>query len=412
MNYLYANLNNYSNNTGFEFSKFMNCKRIDDSNYLWTLKKKEVLDEIERYYILLPKVDDALKKKSNLSINSGIKIKDENEDNPSNQKLLEEFFDSFPNANPDEFLQDVVRIDSTKSTQAIILIENPITKIKQWTIVEPNRLGLISPSKNSINAKHSLKTVRVFTEKNTWTDFDLNNDKSIILFRRSPASIFAVPKFMFAQAVSKSIIAEIYKHYLNSRNGGFDKTVVTPKENEQLDVSNTKSAFEDVINSPDQNVIITNKKLDLQVLKALQSDPSFWTNLTEKYASHIASLTEVGVSYLMPPATINRVTKEMDYKEMIQDSIQPLNNRLTKLVNNMFKKWLFFNKKSANFALTVENPKHKLDIELSVSDLIDLENSGVITTNELRKELGLEEFDDEQLAIRDEKRKIVRTQTK
>jgi hypothetical protein len=111
----------------------------------------------------------------------------------------------------------------------------------------------------------------------------------------------------------------------------------------------------------------------------------------------------------MPPQTINRATKAMDYKEMIQDSIQPLNNRLTKLVQTMFEKWLFFVGKTANFDITVDNPKHELDLHIELSDLILLENNGVITTNELRHKLGYEDYDDAQLAIRDEKRKIVKT---
>jgi hypothetical protein len=398
--YTYNLYNKSNSNT--EFDKFFDSKTADNQT-VWSIKKK-ILDTTDIFYFNLPRIKDALALKAQLTLNDGIVFEEEKDETPTNQKLLEEFQDSFPHSKSLEFLTDLIRIRETKGNVLIIYS----IKSQRWEIIEPHRFKVITNSANSLNAKYNIIGFKVKNYGKEET-FLLKENPNIIFWRSSPSSVFGVPPLMIGEQTSLAICAEIKRQYLISNSGAFSKKVLMLKENQNLSEEDSLRLANDLnitLQDPTKAVTVTNYSFDTAELKQIDSNSTFWTDISDGYIHHTASLTGIGASMLVSPKTINRATKEQEYKEMIQYSIQPLNREVTKLVQRMFEIWSTLTNQALNFQITIQNPRSALDVAVSTSELLNLEKEKIITTNELRRMLGLEEYSDEQLLERDKNRGI------
>ena len=106
---------------------------------------------------------------------------------------------------------------------------------------------------------------------------------------------------------------------------------------------------------------------------------------------------------LLPPKSVNRNTTEEQYKEMIQNTIQPLNNFLSEKIQKLYEIWCKKLGTTPILELTLDNPKPELSIQKSVADILKAAQLGLIDIDEARNELGLNPASDEQKAIWEKK---------
>ena len=100
-----------------------------------------------------------------------------------------------------------------------------------------------------------------------------------------------------------------------------------------------------------------------------------------------ANIAGIPPQMLMSGKNINRSNTDQNYKSKIQSNIQPMNDLLSNVVQNMANIWA--EKQNTKLEVTIDNPKSNLDIEMNVKDILESVKIGLITNDEARKLLNL-----------------------
>jgi hypothetical protein len=389
-----------STNSTQEFDKMLLKKSIN-VNLTEFYLKKTALDAVDKFFWYLPKSRQALQICIELAINSGIQIQDV-KDSDSLATALEPLQNSI-NGDILDFFSDIIRLLKTKGNCVLILRKSDDGYF--WEIVEPHRYSLIGGSENTINAKYNIVAVKVKNKNNVET-FDLKKDKNIIIIKNNPSNIFGIPPLLFNEPVHNTVVAEIERQFYVANSGAYGKNIIGPKKDSNIDAENLLKDINSTLQDASKGVFVTNQEIEISKVDAVQGDPKFWENYINNFTSVTAGAFGVSPSYLINTNNINRSTKEQEYKEMIQYTINPLNNKLNKILHRMLNVMIAFGIKIENKVglYFFERPKQFLDVKIKNSDYLTLEKEGVIKTNELRSLLGLSPMTEEELANRENNR--------
>jgi hypothetical protein len=386
-----------------EFDKLFTKRTKKDYTY-WKLKKKDVLDQCDRFYFQLPKLPEAISKTLNLAINNGITFENQ-DDKQKKAQDLEKFEDSLP-VNQQEFLYDIGRYLLTKGNILVRLGKNKTTDQIQWGVVEPHRFEVMTLSDESASAKYSIVGFSIKEKKNQPpVEYLIKDTPNLIYLRSAIRSVLGVPPIILNQMVSNTIIGAIQRQYMIENGGAFSKDVFYPKplgdKPNNMPDSTAKQLTKDInsiLQDPTKATFVTNKALEKVTINTVSGNPQFWNDYATKFITHSASLAGLAPSFLLPPGEINRSTKEQEYKEMVQYTIKPLNLLFSRLVKQMFAIWKVYAKSNIELNLTVENPKAALDMDYRLLEMIELVQLNLVKPNELRSQLGLEDLTEEDIA--------------
>jgi hypothetical protein len=406
----------YSGNNSFEFSQFFTKKKLPGGKVGYRVKK-EALKQTDILYFSLPKCGKAIDIISKTSVNKGIEILkgtgDKEQASEADLKMVEDFSKTLL-PSPIEFLEDVVRMKRTKGNLLLVLSETKKgSKAYLWAIIEPERFSVVSNSENEVLSKYDIDSYLLHKKEGVQ---DL--DKNYTLFvRSSPASILGVPPLLFNHLYSKTIVADVKKNFQIQENGAFKKSLANAKK---IEIKNGQVQYRSITNKelakisadilmcqsdPNKSIQITDVEVNLTELPTIEADPAFTERYDKSYVLHTASVTGVAPYRLLPPESINRATAQQQYSEMIEDTIQPLNNSLSILIQKMFDIWFSTTTKNdSKIKLTIQNPKPMLDIDVTAKDLGDMEKNKQIKTNELRDRISLEPYNEDDQKAREDYR--------
>ncbi len=406
----------YSGNNSFEFSQFFTKKKLPGGKVGYRVKK-EALKQTDILYFSLPKCGKAIDIISKTSVNKGIEILKgtgaKEQASEADLKLIEDFSKTLL-PSPIEFLEDVVRMKRTKGNLLVVLSETKKgSKVFLWAIIEPERFSVVSNNENEILSKYDIDSYLLHKKQDTQ-----ELDKNYTLFvRSSPASILGVPPLLFNHLYSKTIVADVKKNFQIQENGAFKKSLATAKKIEfkngivtyrQLTPKELDKVSTDIAtcqSDPNKSILLSDTEVNTTELPTIEADPAFTERYDKSYVLHTASVTGVAPYRLLPPESINRATAQQQYSEMIEDTIQPLNNSLSILIQKMFDVWcLTTSKDISKIKLTIQNPKPMLDIDVTAKDLGDMEKNKQIKTNELRERISLEPYNEDEQQAREDYR--------
>ncbi len=406
-----------SNDSTFEFSQFFTKRK--KGNLTSYRVKTSALQESDILYMNLPHAVKAVRILSQLAVNKGIQIIGEGSISESDKKIVKEFEEALL-PTPLEFLQDVARMKLTKGN---LLCHLTVATNKKmiFVIIEPERFSVLSSSDNTVIAKYDLQGF-VLHNKNKQT---ILPSDTTILVRSSPGSILGVPPLLSAHLYSKSIMSDIKKNFQIHRAGAFEKSlasILKPEENADGTIRYRVLTDEEMAlaseqiricqEDPEKAIQLLNSELKLVSLPVIKADPEFTTRYEGSYSLHTASVTGISPYMILPPDAVNRSTAQQQYSDMIEGTVQPLNNSLSALVQKMFEMWCVQKKINTNIKLTVHNPKATLNIDTDAGTLVTMEINREITTNELRERTGFEPYSDKQIEERDTYRNLTAKSTK
>jgi hypothetical protein len=401
---LYRNVLDFttnSTNNSVEFDKLFNRRKKDDY-YFWSLKENEVNKPVDRYYHQLPKMQEAISKVLNLSINDGAVFKNADDKN-TKEDQLQQFFDSFP-VNQQEFYYDIGRQIFLRGNCLVILRGDKKIGDFRWDIIESRRFDIVTSSSNEVSAKYNILGYNL-KRKGQEDLLMLKKDYPNVIYLRSPIrSVLGIPPLILNQMVSNTVIAAIQKQYMIENAGAFSKDILFPaslgdKPNKMsgVEAQQLTDNINATLQDPSKATLITTKQLDKITVEMISGNPQFWNDYATKFVTHTASLAGLAPSFLLPPGEINRATKEQEYKEMIQYTIKPLNLMFSRLVQEMYRIWEVYTNTDFKLDVTCQNPKSALDMDYRLLEMIELVKIKLVQPNELRSQLGLEDYSEDQI---------------
>jgi hypothetical protein len=367
--------------------KFIDDQAILDKKTTYSLYSinKNVLSFVQRAYMQLPFLSQAYRIKQGLVINKGIIFTDEKLQNNATEtdtKTLQEFKQSFGGT---PFLIELLRILETKGNAIVCYTED-----NKFIILDPANFYAITRSNDESIAQYDIIGYG-YRNKNKYI---VLNPATTIPVWTTPKSVLGIPNLIIEQDLLLGILADGEEFKAIKQNKGYKKTILSAytsesgvkKMAEAQDVVTLSKQINDLTFDPTKSAIIVNQQLDNTELPTIESDNKFYDNLEIK-AMVAANIAGIPPQMLMSGKNINRSNTDQNYKSKIQSNIQPMNDLLSNVVQNMANIWA--EKQNTKLEVTIDNPKSNLDIEMNVKDILESVKIGLITNDEARKLLNL-----------------------
>lgn len=400
-------LNGYE--SSFEFSKFFESKKIknfDNSDaYLWRVSN-HTLKMVDTIFFDLPGLKSSIAKISKIVIGKGIINKNIDKETEIEKKQKELFLKSFPGGHL-RFLWETYRLIETKGNCLISLVDFSDKKDTEkeniedfnWINIGPENFG-ISVQTDKPLAKYLQGDFIYFSSKkalNVQNHQKLNSENTIHL-KSELSSVLGVPPIIINGTFSNAILSDINSFNQTKKRGGTKKQLMTLYTETESGIrkyvdENDRKQFQNDMNkaiaSSKTHTAVSNVEAKIQEIVPAESNEDFQDLMESVYPMFIANLVGIAPYSLLPPKSINRATAEEQYKEMIQQTVQPMNNLLSEKVQEMYQIWCKATGEEATMELTLDNPKPQLTLQKNLLDLIKAANSGIITIDEVRSEMGL-----------------------
>ena len=410
------------NSNDFEFSQYFESKKVtlDDKKevYLWKIKKK-VLKEVDAIFFNLPGYQKAIFNICQLTIGKGVLAI--NEETTETKKELADFLASFPGGQL-QFFWETCRLILTKGNCLIYLTDfgDEETSDYKFVNINPENFGVLNPSNKPIGKYLANEFVYIFGNTVKFNADNLLDNKLTLHLKSKLSGILGVPPTIINSSFSNAILKDILSFQQTKSRGGFKKQVINffKKDNqgneiylspnssdntEKVAMAEIKKDINNAISNPNTHSVVVGQDFKIGELLPAENNQDFKIFINEIYPLYIANLAGVAPYSLLPPKSVNRNTTEEQYKEMIQNTIQPLNNFLSEKIQKLYEIWCKKLGTTPILELTLDNPKPELSIQKSVADILKAAQLGLIDIDEARNELGLNPASDEQKAIWEKK---------
>jgi len=404
------------NSSDFEFSQYFQSKKIkigEKNLFLWRIKKK-TLEEVDAIFFNLPGYKKAISNIAQLVIGKGILAENEKTEAVENQ--LKEFLATFPGGQL-YFLWETCRLVLTKGNCLVSLLdfsEDDKNPDYNFVNINPENFGVLNPSNKPIGRYIANKFVYIYGGDVTKIDeSNLLDSNSTIHLKSTLSGILGVPPTIINATFSNAVLKDILSWLQTKSRGGLKKNMVnfsttdsnggtnylstTSKDPETVKATiQIKKDLEKSLVDSKTNTVIVGSDFKIGELSPAENSQDFKTFINEVYPLYTANLAGVAPYSLLPPKSVNRSTTEEQYKEMIQNTIQPLNNYLSEKIQKLYEIWCEKSGKDVMLKLTLDNPKPELSIQKSVADILKAVELGIIDIDEARAELGLNPASKEQ----------------
>lgn len=402
----------------FEFSLYFDSKKViinEKEKYLWKVKKN-ILKQVDNIFFNLPGYQKAISNICQLTIGKGILAKNKKTDEI--EKKLAEFISIFLGGQF-YFLWETCRLILTKGNCLISLIdfnEDENNPNYNFVNINPENFGVLNPSKNAIGKYIANEFVYLFGNTVTPDKTNLLDSGSTIHLKSKLSGILGVPPAIINSSFSNAVLKDILSFQQTKARGGFKKQIInfsskdslgnevylnpnSSDKDEKIAMSEIKKDINNAISNPNTHSVIVGRDFKIGEIIPAENNEDFKTFINEIYPLYIANLAGAAPYSLLPPKSVNRSTTEQQYAEMIQNTIQPLNNYLSEKIQKLYEIWCEKTGNSVILQLTLDNPKPELSIQKNVADILKAAQLGLIDINEARNELGLNPASDEQKII-------------
>lgn len=396
------------NSSDFEFSQYFQSKKIkfgEKDLYLWRIKKK-TLKEVDAIFFNLPGYKKAISNIAQLVIGKGILAENEKTEAVENQ--LKKFLGTFPGGQL-HFLWETCRLVLTKGnclTSLLDFSEDDKNPDYNFVNINPENFGVLNPSNKPIGRYIANKFVYIYGDVPKIDESNLLDSNSTIHLKSTLSGILGVPPTIINATFSNAVLKDILSWLQTKSRGGLKKNMInfsttdsnggtkylstTSKDPETVKATTQiKKDLEKSLVDPKTNTVIVGSDFKIGELSPAENSQDFKTFVNEVYPLYTANLAGVAPYSLLPPKSVNRSTTEEQYKEMIQNTIQPLNNYISEKIQKLYEIWCEKSGNKAILKLTLDNPKPELSIQKSVADILEAFKLGVIDIDEARAEIGL-----------------------
>jgi hypothetical protein len=350
------------------------------------------LNFCQRVYMQMPFYADAIKIKQGLVINKGVVYSDPDEQetfakNRFVDGVLDEFIESFGG---NMFLGELIRVLENKGNAIVTLVKD--NDKNKFMILDPSEFFVVTKSDKESIAGY---TAVAYGYKNK-KEYTLLPNATTIPIWTTPKSVLGVPKATIQQDLTLAILAETEEYKIVKQNKGFQKTILTAYTTQAGDktmatpeeVAKLSNDINKLASDPTRATTIVNKEFDQKTLPTIDINNSFWADLETK-AMIAANMVGIPSQMLLSGKNINRTNADQAYKVKIQSNIQPMNNYLSSVIQEMAKIWCEAEGKTPIINVTIDNPKQNLDLDIGVKDMLELIKMGVLTAEEVKKLLNL-----------------------
>jgi hypothetical protein len=406
----YTDFSGRSNKATIEFDKLFTSEKRKGGSFVDQLElldkktqytlyslSKPALAFAQRVYMQLPFYARALKIKQGLVINKGVVYADASKQEKAQKKEsqeakeLSEFQKSFGGT---EFLIELVRLIETKGNAIVSFVAVSETE-NRFIIFHPNNFFVITSSSDTSIAQYNIAGYG-YKKQNTYITL---NPATTIPVWTTPKSVLGIPSCIIEQDLSLAILSETEEYKTIKQMKGFVKTLLsvytTENGNKKMatdaETVEVANILKKLVSDPTQAAHAINKEVTTTILPTIDTDTKFYENLEAK-AMVAANMAGIPAQMLMSGKNINRTNADQAYKTKIQSNIQPMNDILSGVIQKMAEIWSTSTtdqKTNPKLEVTIDNPKANLDIDMDVKDILECVKTGIITAEEAKKLLNL-----------------------